>query len=162
MYGLLWWINYPNQIWILSLLSLLELSCSVSTTDLNSWFIIKIDFVLLVNASIYWVRYSCRHRGMKARCCVSLIFLPLFVYPLMLTANFAYAQHLNPRTLTLLSSSGYSAVFNTGFLMWLPLEIRLKSQVRRIKWSIKTPVFLDGRLKFFPPLVFIRKMKLWS
>lgn len=73
--------------------------------------------MLLVNASIYWVRYSCRHRGMKARCCVSLTFLLLFAYPLVLTANFAYAQHLNPKTLTLLSSSGYSVVFNMAFLM---------------------------------------------
>lgn len=75
--------------------------------------------MLLVNASVFWVRYSCRHRGMKARCCVSLIFLLFFFFcpTVLLTANFAYAQPLNPRTLTLLSSSGYSVVFSTDFLM---------------------------------------------
>lgn len=84
--------------------------------------------MLLVNASVIWVQYSCRHRAVKA----SLIFLLFLLYPpVLLTAKFAYAQHLNPRALTQLSSSGSSVVFNTAFLVQFPLEIRLKSQVMR-------------------------------
>lgn len=49
--------------------------------------------------------------------CKSYFFLPYFNHPVLLKVTFAYAWHLNPRTLTLLSSSGYSVVFNTGFLM---------------------------------------------
>lgn len=50
--------------------------------------------------------------------CKSYFFLPFFFNPsVLLTVTFAHAWHLNPRTLTLLSSSGYSVIFNTGFLM---------------------------------------------
>lgn len=82
--------------------------------------------MLLVNASGIWVRYSCRQRAMKA----SLTFLLFLLYPpVLLTAKFAYAQHLNPRTLSQLCSPGSCLVFNTAFLAQFPLEIRLKSQV---------------------------------
>lgn len=56
-----------------------------------------------------------RHEGKML--CKSYFSPFFFCPPVLLTANFAYAQHLNPRTLTLFSSSGYSVVFNTGFLM---------------------------------------------
>lgn len=51
--------------------------------------------------------------------CKSYLPPPFFFFypPVLLTVNFAYAQHLNARTLTLLSSSGYSVVFNKGVLM---------------------------------------------
>lgn len=97
----------------------------------------KIDFVLLVNASVFWVRYSCKHRAMKARCCLSLIFPTPFIFPhplVLFTANFAYAQHLSLNIL--LSSSGCLVIFNTGFLIRFLLEVRLKSKGRRFKWHI--------------------------